>query len=55
MPVDTAYHDIQVFSMYIHKKEIISQVESIHKDEMPLISFISIEGNKNSWTEFKNQ
>lgn len=43
--VNTTYHNVQAFSLFKHKTSIISEIEKMHQDETPLISFTNIEGN----------
>lgn len=46
--VEKEYYNIQAFSLIKNKDKIIKEVEKIHSDKCPIISFTEIDGN----TEF---
>jgi periplasmic divalent cation tolerance protein len=43
--VEKIYWNIGAFSLSIHKKAIIEEVEKMHSDECPIIAFNEIDGN----------
>jgi uncharacterized protein involved in tolerance to divalent cations len=44
--VEKIYYNVHAYSLLSKKKEIISEVEKVHQDQVPVISFSKIDGNK---------
>lgn len=51
--VEKEYWNIEAYSLKKKKEEIIEEVEKIHSDECPVITFSEIDGNKDflEWIE----
>ena len=43
--IEKEYYNVQAFSLLKNKQRIIEQVERIHSDKTPIISFSKIDGN----------
>jgi uncharacterized protein involved in tolerance to divalent cations len=44
--VEKVYFNIQAFSIYENKEQIISEVKKLHSDRCPIIAFTPISGNE---------
>ena len=52
--VEKECYNIQSFSLFKNKEQIIEEVKKIHSDECPIIVFIKIEGNDDFLEWVKN-
>lgn len=49
--VEKTYFNIQAFSLFEKKRQIILEVKKIHSDKCPIVAFVSLDGNEEflSW------
>lgn len=43
--VEKVYYNIQAFSLFVKKDQIISEVKKLHSDECPIIALVPLDGN----------
>ena len=43
--VEMIYYNVQTFSLFANKEEIISEVKKLHRDKCPIVAFVPLDGN----------